>query len=1055
MIATAVAITIATALVTALASVAAPAAAAAGAAITSKVISAVAAGYAAAAPIATSAANNAIKNSYAVQGEDIGNGEISSILNDTSNPSQYGSIGSENKNGPCSDDVIIGKVTSKYFYTYNNDEEQRIYPFGDVVDVVNNVMNSPKINMHGTRESHHPQLYMLNYATRYYTIRNKFVNKNAYMMPLIENVTAFPIGFELAWFFQEDDDDIRHSTFPITQQITDLSGTGLESNTKSNHVVPFRLQTDQYNGKFESYTTSIIQANRYNLAIDQIKNQKRSGGQNNDDVTSERTRSLSIYRIIPPEGYVALGSAIMQTVGFDSNINVPSIYDYICIKKEYCIPINPSKIWDSLHVETKNLVGLFTTVEPYFVPGINGTVDETSNSEPGFDYTLNTEALQVMESVQGMYDITRIDTPLYKRHIYYNVPDLRTFDSNVVIAKNYNLMKNNLFREIKDFTGKNDIYYINFPSPHTITLPPLLQNNTEQSFVIVYTGRGVDFAKSNENKYLVTEDISGIMYLQLNNNKYITSILDEQPESDVNSFYTTGDSTMVKVQNYNIIINFADADSTVTTSDISINYIDSDLSGVINTRWVNSDDEELPSITDSTEIQILMATFDYYNLETNSETNQEYFSNEASFPAAFVYTAKTMADGAYIGTTKLYAGYQYTAKGIQIAPSGTTKVFDRYTCYVKKYYNTETNKYTWGMHFYKINKLTDPLADYIFMKKYTPSGTRQYNRKCGIDLSGNFSFALDYSNNFIITDIITETSTEISTGTLILDMAMYQDRIIAGRIKDDNSRDIIVYKYNGSTWDIYPNLFSASDISYFSNCGMNIDIHKTHVVAVSPDVSGGYGGLRVYDISDNNTLSLNTTITNSISDTKFGNSVAISDNYMVVGEKEYNDIGENITTINTGSQVYSTLELSYPYVAAGCADGTVKILNVLTGVRVRDLSGIHTAAVRGLAFSYFDGRSLVSCCDNGDVALWNFTNGQLIYHLLVGNNTPVRDVRFSPDEQYVACVDSSNSKIKIFNVASGLLTRTITDPTFAFMNTLSYSPDGYTIATGETSKINV
>jgi hypothetical protein len=148
-------------------------------------------GLSTAGAFATKAANNAIQTSYGVAGEDLGDGDITSVYNDASNPGQYSSVGNENPNGPCSDDVVIGKISSKYFFTYNNNEEHRLYPFGDVIDVVNNVMNAPKINMFGTREGHWPELYMLNFATRYYTIRNKYLTKQAYMMPLIKKTLLF------------------------------------------------------------------------------------------------------------------------------------------------------------------------------------------------------------------------------------------------------------------------------------------------------------------------------------------------------------------------------------------------------------------------------------------------------------------------------------------------------------------------------------------------------------------------------------------------------------------------------------------------------------------------------------------------------------------------------------------------------------------------------------------------------------------------------------------------------------------------------------------------
>jgi hypothetical protein len=123
-----------------------------------------------------------------------------------------------------------------------------------------------------------------------------------------------------------------------------------------------------------------------------------------------------------------------------------------------------------------------------------------------------------------------------------------------------------------------------------------------------------------------------------------------------------------------------------------------------------------------------------------------------------------------------------------------------------------------------------------------------------------------------------------NTGNVIQDMSMYDDIIVFARVKGDNSRDIVIYKYLNSSWNSYPNLFDSTSQTYFQNATMNVDLHKNQLVVVSPDVSGGYGGFKVYDVSTNNTIGVNTTITNNI----YGTKTRTYTEFIIPKLKEYN-----------------------------------------------------------------------------------------------------------------------------------------------------------------------
>ena len=84
--------------------------------------------------------------------------------------------------------------------------------------------------------------------------------------------------------------------------------------------------------------------------------------------------------------------------------------------------------------------------------------------------------------------------------------------------------------------------------------------------------------------------------------------------------------------------------------------------------------------------------------------------------------------------------------------------------------------------------------------------------------------------------------------------------------------------------------------------------------------------------------------------------------------------------------------------AAGAADGRVRLWRLETGVLVRTLRG-HRAEVLSVAFSP-DGKELLSGSRDGDARIWNLSDG--VAKVLRGHGGPVFDANFSTDGRWIA-----------------------------------------------------
>jgi WD40 repeat protein len=136
--------------------------------------------------------------------------------------------------------------------------------------------------------------------------------------------------------------------------------------------------------------------------------------------------------------------------------------------------------------------------------------------------------------------------------------------------------------------------------------------------------------------------------------------------------------------------------------------------------------------------------------------------------------------------------------------------------------------------------------------------------------------------------------------------------------------------------------------------------------------------------------------------------------------------------------------------AAGCRDGTVRLLDVATGVQRRQLEG-HAGGVTALDFSP-DGRMLAVGSVGRAIRVWDPETGALT-HVLHGHVQGVTAVCFSPDGRRLFS-GSQDWTLQIWNADRGqplVILRDQYPP-----NALAVAPDGSAVATaGPTGVIGV
>lgn len=140
------------------------------------------------------------------------------------------------------------------------------------------------------------------------------------------------------------------------------------------------------------------------------------------------------------------------------------------------------------------------------------------------------------------------------------------------------------------------------------------------------------------------------------------------------------------------------------------------------------------------------------------------------------------------------------------------------------------------------------------------------------------------------------------------------------------------------------------------------------------------------------------------------------------------------------------------WIAAGMADGTIKIWDAENGGLVRSIAA-HEKFVRALAVSR-DGGKLASGASDKAVKLWD-ASGTLI-RSFEGYGSGVRAVAFSPDGARLVTGDES-ATVKGWDVATGaaLFSMSYPSSSFNYISSLAFSPAGDWIATGQQGVIKL
>ncbi len=130
--------------------------------------------------------------------------------------------------------------------------------------------------------------------------------------------------------------------------------------------------------------------------------------------------------------------------------------------------------------------------------------------------------------------------------------------------------------------------------------------------------------------------------------------------------------------------------------------------------------------------------------------------------------------------------------------------------------------------------------------------------------------------------------------------------------------------------------------------------------------------------------------------------------------------------------------------AAGSADGTIRLWNASSRQPSGPPLAGHTGAVNGLAFSP-DGRLLASGSNDGTVRLWDVAKRRLLAPSLMHQGVAVTSVAFSPDGTFLAAGDSAGS-IQLWDVAGRRPLGPLPQSGIWYVYDVAFSPDGTILA---------
>jgi WD40 repeat protein/GAF domain-containing protein len=135
------------------------------------------------------------------------------------------------------------------------------------------------------------------------------------------------------------------------------------------------------------------------------------------------------------------------------------------------------------------------------------------------------------------------------------------------------------------------------------------------------------------------------------------------------------------------------------------------------------------------------------------------------------------------------------------------------------------------------------------------------------------------------------------------------------------------------------------------------------------------------------------------------------------------------------------------WLASGIDDKTVRLWDVKTGRRVRDLTGLRRSVIY-IAFSP-DGRYLATGGDEKTIEIWDPASGERIYKL-IGHKKLVYAAAFSSNGRWVASA-SADKTVKLWDLTSGREVHTLAGHGNA-VTSLAFSPDGRWLVSGSWDK---